>query len=131
MRRAGLAMLSLAALGGVAMAAAGAPHFIKVDNSDMLTSRVVGTDVYDPQNKSVGKIEDVIYDNNNAVKGYILSVGGVLGMDARYVAVDPATLKVKYNDTDKKWHANIDADQSQLNSAPEFKYQGRWKASSY
>ena len=63
------------------------------------------------------------------IKGYILSVGGFLGMGERYVAVDPSSVAVKYDDNDKKWHANMNATSDQLKTAPEFKYSGRWNSS--
>ena len=129
MRRACVAVVSFAALGGLSLAQAGAPHFVTVDPSDMLSSRVVGVNVTDPASNNVGKIEDVVFDGAHAVKGYIISVGGFLGMDAHYVVVDPKALKVTYDDGVKQWRASINATKDQLTAAPEFKYEGQWKAS--
>ena len=129
MRRACVAMISFAALGGMALAQAGAPHFVTVDPSDMMSSRVVGLNISDPSSNNIGKIEDVVFDGSHMVKGYIVSVGGFLGMDARYVVVDPKSLKVTYDDGVKQWRASINATKDQLTAAPEFKYEGQWKAS--
>lgn len=129
MRRASIAMVSFAALGGIALAQAGAPHFVAVDPSDMLSSRVVGVNITDPANNNVGKIEDIVFDASHAVKGYIVSVGGFLGMDAHYVVVDPKSMKVAYDSGVKQWRASINASKDQLTAAPEFKYEGQWKAS--
>jgi uncharacterized protein YrrD len=128
-RRACIAMVSFAALGGVALAQAGAPHFVAVDPTDMLTSRVVGVTITDPSSNNVGKIEDVVFEGSHAAKGYIVSVGGFLGMDSRYVIVDPKSLKVSYDSGVKQWRASINASKAQLKAAPEFKYEGQWKAS--
>ena len=49
---------------------------------------VDGLDVYNGQNQNIGKIQDVVFDKDGKVAGYILSVGGFLGMGTRYVAVD-------------------------------------------
>ncbi|MBV8472083.1 MAG: PRC-barrel domain-containing protein, partial [Hyphomicrobiales bacterium] len=58
-----------------------APNFITLDNSsDMLSSNIVGLDVRNDQNASIGKIQDIAFDNSKALKGYILSVGGFLGI---------------------------------------------------
>jgi hypothetical protein len=122
-------MVSFAALGGLALAQAGAPHFVNVDPSDMLSSRVVGVNITDPANNNVGKIEDIVFDASHAVKGYIVSVGGFLGMDAHYVVVDPKGVNVSYDSGVKQWRASIDATKDQLKAAPEFKYEGQWKAS--
>jgi hypothetical protein len=129
MRRASVAIVSFAALGGLALAQAGAPHFVTVDPSDMLSSRVVGVNITDPSNNDVGKIADIVFDGSHRVKGYIVSVGGFLGMDVHYVVVDPKSLSVAYDNGVKQWRANIDATKDQLTAAPEFKYEGQWKAS--
>ena len=74
-------------------------------------------------------IKDVVFDSSKAVKGYVLSVGGFLGMGEHYVAVDADSVKVKYDMNDKKWHANMNASKDELKNAPEFKYEGEWNAS--
>ena len=61
------------------------PDFIKVNGDEMLTSNVVGLDVYNGQNNNIGKIQDVVFDKAHKVTGYILSVGGFLGMGMHYV----------------------------------------------
>jgi len=123
-----LAALATAYAGG-ALADATAPQFVTLQNTDMLSSNIVGLDVYDNANHAVGTIKDIAFDSSKAVKGYILSVGGLLGMGAHYVAVDIESVKVKYDPADKRWHANMDATRDQLKAAPEFKYEGEWNAS--
>jgi sporulation protein YlmC with PRC-barrel domain len=113
---------------GVAFAETAAPKFMTPQSNDFISSRVVGLDVYDSANHDLGKIQDIVFDPSMAIKGYILSVGGFLGMGERYVAVDPASVIVKYDDNDKKWHANMNATSDQLKAAPEFKYSGRWNS---
>ena len=56
------------------------PDFINLQNSDMLSSNVVGLDIYNQQNNDIGKIQDVAFDSSKKITGYILSVGGFLGM---------------------------------------------------
>ena len=63
-------------------------HFQTLQPSDMLSSNVVGVDVYDNANHDIGTIKDVAFDGSKAMKGYIVSVGGFLGMGTHYVAVD-------------------------------------------
>ena len=129
MRRSIVAILGLSALSGAALAQMAAPHFVSLDTTDMLSSNVVGVDVYDTANNDIGTIKDIAFDSSKAVKGYVLSVGGFLGMGAHYVAVDTDSVKIKYDPADKKWHANMNASKDQLKSAPEFKYEGQWNAS--
>ena len=65
------------------------PSFIQVQSGDMLSSNVVGLDIYNSQNNDIGKVQDVAFDASKKVTGYILSVGGFLGMGTHYVAVNP------------------------------------------
>ncbi len=108
---------------------ANGPNFIKVKNDEMLTSNVVGLDVYNGQNNDIGKIQDIVVDKSDKVTGYILSVGGFLGMGTRYVAVNPDSVAVTYDGANKTWRASMNASKDQLKSAPEFKYGGQWTAS--
>jgi sporulation protein YlmC with PRC-barrel domain len=117
------------ALAGSALADAAAPQFVTLQNSDMLSSNIVGLDVYDSADHKLGTVKDIAFDSSKAVKGYILSVGGLLGMGAHYVAVDIGSVAVKYDTSDKKWYANMNASKDELKAAPEFKYEGEWNAS--
>jgi sporulation protein YlmC with PRC-barrel domain len=105
------------------------PSFVNVQNTDMLSSNVVGLDIYNQQNNSIGKIQDVAFDASKQMTGYILSVGGFLGMGTHYVAVDPNAVMVQYDAANKTWRATMNATKDQLKSAPEFKYSGQWTAS--
>ena len=77
------------------------PNFIQVQSGDMLTSNIVGLDIYNSQNNDIGKIQDVAFDSSKKVTGYILSVGGFLGMGTHYVAVNPDALMVNYDAQNK------------------------------
>lgn len=105
------------------------PDFINLQNSDMLSSNVVALDIYNDQNNDIGKIQDVAFDSSRQITGYILSVGGFLGMGTHYVAVDPGAVAIKYDAGNKVWRATMNATKDQLKSAPEFKYGGQWTAS--
>jgi hypothetical protein len=74
----------------------------------------------------MGKIEDVVFEGGQ-ISGVVLSVGEVLGSGQRYVAVDPSAISVQYTEGEDKWKATMNADLDQLKSAPEFRYQGKWK----
>jgi len=105
------------------------PSFVKVENTDMLSSNVVGLDVYNKANNNIGKIQDVAFNASKQMTGYILSVGGFLGMGTHYVAVDPNSVMVQYDANKKEWRATMNATKDELKSAPEFKYSGQWTAS--
>jgi sporulation protein YlmC with PRC-barrel domain len=105
------------------------PDFIQVKNDDMLSLNVVGLDIYNKDNNNIGKIQDVVFDKSNKIVGFILSVGGFLGMGTHYVAVDPDALSIAYDTGNKTWRASMNASKDQLKAAPEFKYGGQWTAS--
>ena len=105
------------------------PNFVNVENTDMLSSNVVGLDIYNGQNNNIGKIQDIAFNASKQMTGYILSVGGFLGMGTHYVAVDPNSVMVQYDANNKTWRATMNATKDQLKSAPEFKYGGQWTAS--
>jgi sporulation protein YlmC with PRC-barrel domain len=105
------------------------PNFVQVQNTDMLSSNVVGLDIYNGQNDKIGKIQDVAFDPSKQLTGYILSVGGFIEMGTHYVAVNPSAVMVSYDAQNKVWRATMNATKDQLKSAPEFKYGGQWTAS--
>ena len=117
-----------AAGGTTGSATATSGTFVAIPANDDLSSRLVGLDIYNSDKKDIGQIKDVAMGQNGRTQAYIVSVGGFLGMGEHYVAVSPSAVKVSYNETDKKWHATMNASADQLKAAPEFKYTGRWDA---
>jgi hypothetical protein len=85
--------------------------------------------VYNNSKENVEKIKDIALNPHGRTDAFIVSVGGFLGLGTHYVAVNPADIKVSYNDSNKKWHATMDVTADQLKVAPDFKYNGRWNAS--
>jgi sporulation protein YlmC with PRC-barrel domain len=89
-----------------------------VPKNDNLSSNLIGLDVYNGSNQNIGQIKDIAIGPQGRVQAYIVSVGGFLGMDERYVAVNPLDIKVSYNDSEKKWQATMNATADQLKRAP-------------
>jgi len=56
------------------------------------SSKMIGVDVYDTSGEKVGDINEVLLDNNK-VSGYVIGVGGFLGMGERDIMVTPDKLK--------------------------------------
>jgi sporulation protein YlmC with PRC-barrel domain len=104
----------------------GSNTYVNVPANDELSSKLVGLDIYNKDNKDIGTIKDIALDPNGRTTAYVVSVGGFLGMGDHYVAVNPAAVNVTYNKSDNKWHASMNATADQLKAAPEFKYSGRW-----
>lgn len=132
MRRLALALTAVIALSGSALAVDSdqktptrAPEFTSVPQDAVLSYNLIGLNVVDGQQNSVGEIKDIVIANGQ-LAGYILSVGGFLGMGERYVAVKPDSVALGYDADGKKWKAIIGASKDQLKAAPEFKYEGKF-----
>jgi sporulation protein YlmC with PRC-barrel domain len=54
---------------------------------DWRASKVVGLNVYNDNNESIGSINDLLTDKSGNIKGVVLGVGGFLGVGAHLVAV--------------------------------------------
>ena len=59
------------------------------------TSKVVGSNVVNEANETIGKIDDLIVTTGDKVPYAILSVGGFLGMGKKHVVVPASSLEVK------------------------------------
>ena len=93
---------------------------------DRLASRLVGLNIQNAGNENIGEIYDIILTDAGAVKAYIVSVGGFLGMGTRYVAIDPKAVTLTRQD-EKNWKATMNANKDQLRAAPEYKYESEWR----
>jgi sporulation protein YlmC with PRC-barrel domain len=58
------------------------------------TSKLIGLNVYNDSNESLGSINDLLTDKNGDIKGVVIGVGGFLGVGEHLVAV--ALDKVKF-----------------------------------
>ena len=96
--------------------------------SERLASTLIGLNVHDAAEATVGTIKDLAIDHDG-VQAYILAVGGVLGLGDRYVALTPAALTITYDKTANSYHAATNATADQLKGAVEFRYEGPFKAS--
>jgi hypothetical protein len=74
----------------------------------------------------MGKIEDVVFESGQ-LAGIVLSVGELVGGPQRYVAVDPSSISIRYTEGENKWQATMNAKLDELKSAPEFRYEGKWR----
>jgi PRC-barrel domain len=61
--------------------------FATISGGANLNSQVIGLDVYNESKQDVGEIVDVAMSQDGQTEACILSVGGILGMGERYVAI--------------------------------------------
>ena len=94
--------------------------YVTVKPADVMSSKLVGTTVYNNKNETVGEVEDLVIENGKTLTGVVVSVGGFLGMGESYVVLDPSTLAI--SDKDGKWMVHADTDKDTLKNAPKFTY---------
>jgi sporulation protein YlmC with PRC-barrel domain len=94
--------------------------YVTVKPADVMSSKLVGTTVYNNKNENVGEVEDLVIENGKTVTGVVVSVGGFLGMGESYVVLDPSTLAI--SNKDGKWAVHADTDKDTLKNAPKFEY---------
>ena len=94
--------------------------YVTVKPADVMSSKLVGTTVYNNKNENVGEVEDLVIENGKTLTGVVVSVGGFLGMGESYVVLDPSTLAI--SNKDGKWAVHADTDKDTLKNAPKFEY---------
>jgi hypothetical protein len=130
MHRSFLTAALILSLPVVALAQATAPNPkaqpANVPAGAVLSYNVIGLKLTNGANENVGEIKDLVMDHDK-LDGYIVSVGGFLGMGERYIDLTPASVAIKYDTADKEWKGMINATKDELKAAPEFKYEGKFK----
>ncbi len=127
MRTVIIALATTAALLGAAQAQTvqSSEVFVTAKPTDVLSYNLIGLNITNDKNENIGEIKDLILSQGE-LAGYIVSVGGFLGLGDHYVIVSPKAVKVTYLANDKKWTATMNATKDDLKAAPEFKYEGAW-----
>jgi sporulation protein YlmC with PRC-barrel domain len=83
----------------------------------MRASKIIGQNVYGPDDRSLGEIDDLVLGIDGRVKLVIVSVGGFLGFGSKQVAVPMDELKWGKDD-----HLTLNLSKDQLAAAPAFAY---------
>jgi sporulation protein YlmC with PRC-barrel domain len=77
-------------------------------------SKMIGSTVYDVQNQDIGKVQDVILDQDGRVASVVVDVGTFLGMGGKNVAVRLSDIKSDNN------RLTLDMTKEQLQEAQAF-----------
>ena len=110
-----------AATGGITMAdhATMTLHYVVTGPADVMSSKLVGQDVYNNQGDKIGNVADLVIANGKTITGIVLSVGGFLGMGEHYVLIEPSSMVL----SDKNGlHGVVDTTKDALKNAPAFTY---------
>jgi sporulation protein YlmC with PRC-barrel domain len=70
-------------------------HMIQSD--EVRASKMIGSAVYDLQNRDIGKVSDLVLNKSGAVDVVVLDVGSFLGMGGKYVGIPINDIKTDHN----------------------------------
>jgi sporulation protein YlmC with PRC-barrel domain len=91
--------------------------FYSVQASDLRVSELMGVNVTNLQNETVGEIEDILVDKNNSIRAFVISVGGFLGIGDRNVAIEPNAFKLN-EQSDGSIKVTLNTTKDDLKNAP-------------
>ena len=67
----------------------------QVTTEDLTADNLIGRTVYSSTDENIGEVGDVLLTADNKVEGFILDVGGFLGMGEKQVAISPEKLDIR------------------------------------
>ena len=68
-----------------------------VQSDEVRASKMIGSAVYDLQNRDIGKVSDLVLNKSGAVDVVVLDVGSFLGMGGKYVGIPISDIKTDHN----------------------------------
>jgi hypothetical protein len=75
--------------------ASGSAQFINSQSADQwLSSNFMGTDVVGPDDAKIGDVTDILFEKDGKVVGYVVGVGGFLGIGTKNVALAPSSFQI-------------------------------------
>ncbi|WP_333607219.1 PRC-barrel domain-containing protein [Arsukibacterium sp.] len=93
-------------------------HIDKIPANGMHASNLIGTEVRTNDNEDIGKVDDLVIDENGHIVAIIVSVGGFLGMGQKDVAI--GWDNVTRTGTSDKQQLRVDVTREDLTTAPKF-----------
>jgi len=68
-----------------------------IQPDEVRASKMIGSAVYDVQNRKIGSVADLILGNDGKVDAMVLDLGSFLGMGGKHVAILPSDIKTDNN----------------------------------
>lgn len=98
--------------------------FYTHQSTEMRASKLIGTNVVNTANETVGEINEIVLGKDGKVAAVIVGVGGFLGMGEREVAMSYSGLRFA-KDTNGRDVITVNATKDQLKAAPAWKWETR------
>ena len=105
-----------------------AAYPVRQDASQWLGSNLIGARVVSASNQTIGKVSNLVINEDGAIEAAVIAIGGVLGIGRKDVAVTYRSLNiVRTQAGDAIDHVTLAATKSDLSRAVEFKTLSRQK----
>jgi sporulation protein YlmC with PRC-barrel domain len=82
-------------------------------------SKMLGSSVYDEQNRNIGSVKDLILNKDGTVADVVVDVGSTLGIGGKYVALRMGDIKTDNN------RLTVDRTKEQLQRMAEYQLENR------
>jgi sporulation protein YlmC with PRC-barrel domain len=92
----------------------------QIQPDQMRASKMLGSAVYDVQNRKIGSVKDLVLDRDGQVASVVVDVGAFLGMGGKYVAVSPRDIKTDHN------RLTLDLTKEQLQQAQNYRLENSY-----
>ena len=90
-----------------------------IQTDQIRASKMIGSMVYDVQNRKIGKVRDLILDRDGKIAAVVVDVGTFLGMGGKSVAVKVSDLKTDNN------RLTLDRTKEQLQQMANYRLENR------
>ena len=92
----------------------------QIQPDQIRASKMIGSAVYDVQNRKIGSVKDLVLDRDGQVASVVVDVGAFLGMGGKYVAVSPRDIKTDHN------RLTLDLTKEQLQQAQNYRLENSY-----
>ena len=90
-----------------------------IQPNQIRASKIVGSTVYDVQNRNIGSVKDLVLDSDGRVAAVVVDVGSFLGVGGKYVALSMSDIKTDNN------RRTLDRSKEQLQQMAEYQLEDR------
>lgn len=90
-------------------------------NSQMLAGKLMSADVVGSTGDKIGQVKDLILDKDGKTVGFVVGVGGVLGIGAKGIGVPFERVKVAQGKESDTLLIRTNLTKDEIEAAPEFK----------
>lgn len=90
-----------------------------IQSDEIRASKMIGSAVYDVQNRKIGSVEDLVLDRSGKIDVVVVDVGSLLGMGGKNVAVPLSDIKTGNN------RLTLDRTKEQLQQMAEYRLEDR------